>query len=154
MLLLCLSSTAQYIADMMSSLEQMQAYLTWTWVPLAERRTVWLQTHEGLYMAQRWPTAFNFVISDLIVIWRASVIYPRRRWIRIFMWLVGLADIGVWLCAASVTSRDATKRSQNPATDDTINTVANCVSIATNLVGTGAIGVKAWCAHDRFKLPG
>ncbi|KAJ7114856.1 hypothetical protein C8R44DRAFT_225225 [Mycena epipterygia] len=144
MLLLCLSSTAQYIADMMLSLEQMQAYLTWTSVPLADRRTVWLQTHAGLYMVQRWPTAFNFVISDLIVIWRASVVYPWCRWIRVSMWSVGLADIAVWLCAASMTSRDAIKRSENHATDETINTIANCVSLATNLVGTGAIGVKAW----------
>ncbi|KAF7354106.1 Deoxyribose-phosphate aldolase [Mycena venus] len=144
MLLLCLSSTAQYVADMMLSLEQMQAYLTLTSVPLADRRTVWLRTHAGLYMAQRWPTAFNFVISDLIVIWRASVIYPLCRWIRVSMWSLGLADIAVWLCAASMTSRDAIKRSQDPSTDETINTVALCVSLATNLVGTGAIGVKAW----------
>jgi len=144
MLLLFLSSTAQYVIDMTLSLEQMQAYLTATSVALADRRTVWLQTHEGLYMAQRWPTAFNFVISDLIVIWRASVIYPLSNWIRISLWSVGLADIGVWLCAASMTSRDAIKRSQDPSTDETINTVANCVSLATNLIGTGAIGVKTW----------
>ncbi|KAJ7046143.1 hypothetical protein C8F04DRAFT_1248402 [Mycena alexandri] len=144
MLLLCLSSTAQYIADMMLSLQQMEAYLTTTSVPLADRRTVWLQTHTGLYKAQRWPTAFNFVISDLIVIWRASVVYPLSRGIQISLWLVGLADIGVWLCAASLTSRDAIKRSQNPATDETINTIANCISLATNLVGTAAIAVKAW----------
>lgn len=59
MLLLFFSSTAQYIADMLLSLEQMEAYLTWTSVPLADRRTVWLQTHAGLYKTQRWPTAFN-----------------------------------------------------------------------------------------------
>jgi hypothetical protein len=59
MLLLFLSSTAQYVIDMTLSLEQMEAYLTATSVALADRRTVWLQTHEGLYMAQRWPTAFN-----------------------------------------------------------------------------------------------
>ncbi|KAJ7715399.1 hypothetical protein B0H16DRAFT_501643 [Mycena metata] len=144
MLVLCLSSTAQYIADMMLSLQQMEAYLTMISVPLADRRTVWLQTHAGLYKTQRWPTAFNFVISDLIVIWRASVVYPLSRWLQISLWSVGLADIGVWLCAASLTSRDALKRSQNPATDETINTVANCISLAANLVGTGAIAVKAW----------
>ncbi|KAJ6557824.1 hypothetical protein B0H19DRAFT_1261417 [Mycena capillaripes] len=151
MLLLCLSSTAQYIADMMISLEQMQAYLTNTSVPLADRRTVWLKTHAGLYMTQRWPTAFNFVISDLIVIWRASIIYPRRRWIRISMWSMGLADIAVWLFAASMTSRDIIKRSQDPSTDNTIVTAANCVSLATNLVGTGAIGVKAWSQRKSMR---
>ncbi|KAJ7046145.1 hypothetical protein C8F04DRAFT_1387775 [Mycena alexandri] len=144
MLLLFFSSTAQYIADMLLSLEQMEAYLTWTSVPLADRRTVWLQTHAGLYKTQRWPTAFNFVISDLIVIWRASVIFTLSRWIRVSLWSVGLADVGVWLCAASITSRDAVERTQNRSIDETINTVANCMSLATNLVGTVAIGVKAW----------
>ncbi|KAJ7186372.1 hypothetical protein C8R46DRAFT_1341823 [Mycena filopes] len=144
MLLLCLSSTAQYVTDMIMSLEQMQVYLTWTSVPLPDRRAVWLRTHSGLYKAQRWPTAFNFVISDLIVIWRASVVYPLRRSIQVSLWAVALADVGVWLCAASLTSRDAIRRSQDLSIDETINTVANCLSIFTNLVGTGAIGVKAW----------
>ncbi|KAJ7715393.1 hypothetical protein B0H16DRAFT_1616305 [Mycena metata] len=144
MLLLFLSTTAQYAADMLLSLEQMEAYLTWISVPLANRRTVWLQTHAALYKTQRWPTAFNFVISDLIVIWRASVIFSLSRWIQVSLWSVGLADVGVWLCAASITSRDAIERSQNPSIDETFNTVANCMSLATNLVGTVAIGVKAW----------
>jgi hypothetical protein len=50
----------------------------------------------------------------------------------------------LWICAASFTSRDAVQRSHNPTTDEQLNTVGNFISLGTNLLGTGAIALKAW----------
>ncbi|KAJ6613262.1 hypothetical protein B0H10DRAFT_2436582 [Mycena sp. CBHHK59/15] len=144
MLLLFLSSTTQFVLDMTFSLEQIKGYLMWTDVPLADRRNLWLQKYEVIFILERWPTATNFMISDLIVIWRASVMYSHRRWVQGALWTVAVADVVLWICASSFTSRDATQRSRNPTTDEQLNTIGNFVSLGTNLLGTGLIAVKGW----------
>ncbi|KAJ7358380.1 hypothetical protein DFH08DRAFT_1075483 [Mycena albidolilacea] len=144
MLILFLSSTMQFVLDMTFTLEQLKGYLMWTDVALEDRRNLWLQKHEAIYVLERWPTAINFMISDLIVVWRASVMYPQRRWTQVGLWGVAVVDVVLWICAASFTSRDAVQRSHNPTTDEQLNTVGNFISLGTNLLGTGAIALKAW----------
>ncbi|KAF7355892.1 hypothetical protein MVEN_00918100 [Mycena venus] len=144
MLLLFLSSTMQFVLDMTFTLEQLKGYLMWTDVALENRRSLWLQKHEFIYVLERWPTAINFMISDLIVVWRVSVMQSERRWMQVVLWAFAAADVVLWICAASVTSRDAAQRSQNPTTDELLNTVTNFISLGTNLLGTGAIALTAW----------
>ncbi|KAF8186149.1 hypothetical protein K438DRAFT_1039673 [Mycena galopus ATCC 62051] len=62
----------------------------------------------------------------------------------IVLWAFAAADVVFWICAASFTSRDAAQRSQNPTTDERLNTVTNFISLGTNLLGTGVIALTAW----------
>ncbi|KAF7342380.1 hypothetical protein MVEN_01826900 [Mycena venus] len=140
-LLLCLSCTSQFVPDMIFSFEQIKGYFMWTDVPLADRRSRWMARLEPIFVLERWPTAVNFMISDLIVIWRASVTYQQRRWVQtLFSPLFSV----LWICAASFTSRDAVQRSHNPTTDEQLNTSGNFILLGTNIFGTGAIAAKAW----------
>ncbi|KAJ7480962.1 hypothetical protein FB451DRAFT_1556402 [Mycena latifolia] len=143
MLMLFLSSTAQFVLDMTFSLEQIKGYLMWTAVPLDQRRNLWLQKYEAIFILERWPTATNFMISDLIVVWRASVI-SQRRWMQGLLWAVAAADVVLWICASAFTSRDAAQRSRNPTTDEQLNTISNFISLGTNLFATGVIALKGW----------
>ncbi|KAJ7677621.1 hypothetical protein B0H17DRAFT_1078967 [Mycena rosella] len=141
MLLLFLSTTAQFAADMVLNLAQIRGYLMWTGVPLAERRALWLQRYEPAYVLEKWPT-LNFMISDAIVIWRASVMYGHRRWAQVALWAVAFADVVIWAYAFALTSRDTEQRSHNPATDQKLITISFFISLGTNLLGTGAIAWK------------
>ncbi|KAJ6600750.1 hypothetical protein B0H10DRAFT_2196342 [Mycena sp. CBHHK59/15] len=148
MLLLFVSSTAQFVGDMILNVEQIRGYLMWTDVPLADRRGLWLQKYEPAYVLEKWPT-LNFMISDLIVIWRASVMYSRRRWWQVALWTVAFADVVIWAYAFALTSRDAEQRSRNPTIDQNLVTVSLFISLGTNLLGTGVMAVKGW-RHRRL----
>ncbi|KAJ7478494.1 hypothetical protein FB451DRAFT_1242133 [Mycena latifolia] len=143
MLLLFLSTTAQFVADMLLNLEQIRGYLMWTDVPLAERRALWLKKFEPAYVLEKWPT-LNFMICDLIVIWRASAVYSQRRWWQVVLWTVAFADVVIWAYLIFRVSRDAGERSQNPTTDQHLVTASSFFSLGTNLLGTGLMAVKAW----------
>ncbi|KAJ7481855.1 hypothetical protein FB451DRAFT_1237356 [Mycena latifolia] len=147
MLLLFLSTTAQFVGDMLLSLEQIRGYLMWTDVPLAERRALWLKKFEPAYVLEKWPT-LNLMISDLIVIWRASVVYSQRRWWQVVLWTVAFADVVIWACAFALLSRDAEERSRNPATDQGLVTTSFFISLGTNLLGTGLMAAKARFVHS------
>jgi hypothetical protein len=56
MLLLFLSTTAQFVADMLLNVQQIRGYLMWTDVPLAQRRDLWLAKYEPAYVLEKWPT--------------------------------------------------------------------------------------------------
>jgi len=143
MLLLFLSCTSQYVLDMTFNLEQIKGYLMWSDVPLADRRSRWMDKYEVTFILDRWPTAINFMISDLIVIWRASVMYQRRRcWVQIALRAAATADVVLWIYAASFTSHDAAQRSHDLTTDKQLNTITNFISLGTNVFGTGAIAVE------------
>ncbi|KAJ7609456.1 hypothetical protein FB45DRAFT_944505 [Roridomyces roridus] len=144
MILLFLSSTGQFVLDMTFSLEQIKGYLMWTQIPLPDRRDLWDAKYEAIFVLERWPMAINFMISDLIVIWRASVLYTSRRRVQAMLWTVAAADVALWIAAGIVTSRDASQRSRDPQTDEVLNAVSNFISLGTNLVGTGAIFVRGW----------
>ncbi|KAF7368018.1 hypothetical protein MSAN_00867600 [Mycena sanguinolenta] len=173
MLALFLSSTLQFVTDFIFSIAQVQGYLMSTRFPLPERKDAWQNTHLPFYVLQRWPAAINvrvcllaptllgfikvhshgfpctqFIISDLIVLWRACSLRQSHRWLKGAMWGLGLADVVVWCVAAAVTSRDATRRSTDHSTDQTINTVSVVTSLIINVIGTVAIGVVAW-KHNR-----
>ncbi|KAJ7463298.1 hypothetical protein FB451DRAFT_1562302 [Mycena latifolia] len=143
MLLLFLSTTAQFVGDMLLSLEQIRGYLMWTDVPLAERDALWLQKFAPAYVLEKWPT-LNLMISDLIVIWRASVVYPQRRWWQVVLWTVAFADVVIWAYVFALLSRDAAERSRNPTIDQHLVTTSMFFSLGTNLLGTGLMAVKAW----------
>ncbi|KAJ7481859.1 hypothetical protein FB451DRAFT_1237375 [Mycena latifolia] len=143
MLLLFLSTTAQFVADMLLSLEQIRGYLMWTDVPLAERRALWLKKFGPAYVLEKWPT-LNFMICDLIVIWRASAVYSQRRRWQIILWTAAFVDVVIWACASALLSRDAEERSQNPTIDQHWVTTCIFCSFGTNLLGTGLMAVKAW----------
>ncbi|KAJ7478538.1 hypothetical protein FB451DRAFT_1242200 [Mycena latifolia] len=143
MLLLFLSTTAQFVADMLLNLEQIRGYLMWTDVPLSERRALWLKKFEPAYVLEKWPT-LNFMICDLIVIWRASAVYSHRRWWQVVLWTVAFADVVIWAYLIIRVSRDAGERSQNPTTDQHLVTASSFFSLGTNLLGTGLMAVKAW----------
>ncbi|KAJ7938126.1 hypothetical protein B0H13DRAFT_2398439 [Mycena leptocephala] len=145
MLTLFLSSTLQFVTDFVFSIAQVQGYLMSTRFPLPERKDAWENTHLPFYVLQRWPAAINFIISDLIVLWRACSLRQCHRWLKAALWGLGVADVAVWCIAAAFTSRDATRRSTDRSTDQTINTVSVVISLIINVVGTVAIGVE----HNR-----
>ncbi|KAJ7249658.1 hypothetical protein C8J57DRAFT_1475177 [Mycena rebaudengoi] len=148
MLLLFLSTTAQFIADMLLNVQQIRGYLMWTDIPLGQRRNLWLAKYEPAYILEKWPT-LNFMVSDLIVIWRASVIYSRHRWWQITLWTFAFVDVLVWAYAFACTSRDAVQRSRNPTTDQHLITASLFISLGTNLLGTGLMALKGW-KHARL----
>ncbi|KAJ7226718.1 hypothetical protein GGX14DRAFT_626851 [Mycena pura] len=143
MLLLFLSTTAQFIADMLLNVQQIRGYLMWTDIPLEQRRNLWLQKYEPAYILEKWPT-LNFMVSDLIVIWRASVMYSRHRWWQIALWIFAFVDVVIWAYAFACTSRDAVQRSLNPTTDQHLITASLFISLGTNLLGTGLMALKGW----------
>ncbi|KAK7059610.1 hypothetical protein R3P38DRAFT_2679174 [Favolaschia claudopus] len=153
MLILFLSSTVQFVTDFVFSIAQIKGYLMSTRFPLPERKDSWQATHLAYFVLQRWPTAFNFIISDLIVLWRASTLCKNLKdkwqwWVRGVLYVLGLADIVVWCVAAALTSRDATQRSANRSTDEEINTSSIVISLSTTVIGTAVIWVVAW-KHSR-----
>ncbi|KAJ7080978.1 hypothetical protein B0H15DRAFT_953327 [Mycena belliarum] len=123
MILLFVSTTAQFVGDMVLNLEQIRGYLMWTEIPLADRRALWLQKFEPAYVLEKWPT-LNFMISDSIVIWRASVMYSERRLGQIALWTVAFADVVIWAYAFALTSRDTEQRSKNPTIDQKLVTIS------------------------------
>ncbi|KAJ7815768.1 hypothetical protein B0H13DRAFT_2380874 [Mycena leptocephala] len=149
MLTLFLSSTLQFVTDFVFSIAQVQGYLMSTKFPLPERKDAWENTHLPFYVLQRWPAAINFIISDLIVLWRACSLRQCHRWLKVALWGLGVADVGPSHSSPpAFTSRDATRRSTDRSTDQTINTVSVVTSLIINVVGTVAIGVVAW-KHNR-----
>ncbi|KAJ7059645.1 hypothetical protein C8F01DRAFT_1145210 [Mycena amicta] len=155
MLLLFVSCTAQFTMDLVYTLQLIEGYLMSSAVPVENRKAVWAARHGGVfYVLERWPTAINFLISDLIVIWRAAVVYThskRRKTVWVGLGVMAIADIVSWLCAAAITSRDAQQRAQDPTTDEGVNTLSNFISLGTNLVGTAAIAFKAWQQKQLMK---
>ncbi|KAJ7651427.1 hypothetical protein FB45DRAFT_1051152 [Roridomyces roridus] len=147
MILLFLSSTLQFITDFIFSIAQIQGYMMSTRFPLADRKDDWENTHLPFYVIQRWPPAINFIVSDLIVLWRAASLRQSHRWLKVAMGTLGVADVVVWCVAAAFTSRDAAQRSSNRATDQVVNTVSIITSLAINVIGTIAIAVVAWKHH-------
>ncbi|KAJ7851771.1 hypothetical protein B0H13DRAFT_1904928 [Mycena leptocephala] len=143
MLTLFLSSTLQFVTDFVFSIAQVQGYLMSTRFPLPERKDALENTHLPFYVLQRWPAAINFIISDLIVLWRACSLRQCHRWLKAAPWGLGVADV-----AAAFTSRDATRRSTDRSTEQTINTVSVVISLIINVVGTVAIGVEAQPHYD------
>ncbi|KAJ7481870.1 hypothetical protein FB451DRAFT_1237418 [Mycena latifolia] len=143
MLLLFLSTTAEFVGDMLLNLEEIRGYLMWTDVPLAERRALWLKKFEPIYVLEKWSTV-NFMICDLIVIWRASAVYSQRRWWQVVLWTVAFADVVIWAYAFAHASRDAAERIQNPEIDQYLVTISVFFSLGTNLLGTVLMAVKAW----------
>ncbi|KAJ7493508.1 hypothetical protein FB451DRAFT_1214674 [Mycena latifolia] len=73
MLLLFLSTTAQFVGGMLLNLEQIRGYLMWTDVPLAERHVLWLKKFEPIYVLETWPT-LNF----MIFIWACAFTLTSR----------------------------------------------------------------------------
>ncbi|KAJ7481861.1 hypothetical protein FB451DRAFT_1237381 [Mycena latifolia] len=140
MLLLFLSTTAQFVADMLLILEEIRGYLMWTDVPLAERHALWMKKVEPIYILEKWPT-LNFMICDLIVIWRASAVYSQRRWWQVVLWTVAFVDVVIWACAFALASRHADERT---AIKQYVITTSLLISIGTNLLGTGLMAVTAW----------
>ncbi|KAJ7481872.1 hypothetical protein FB451DRAFT_1237424 [Mycena latifolia] len=143
MLLLFLSTTAQFVGDMLLNLEQIRGYLMWTDVPLAERHALWLKKFEPAYVLEKWPTV-NFMICDMIVIWRASAVYSQRRWWQVVLWTVAFADVVIWAYAFALASLNAKERIRNPTTDQFLVTTSLFISLGTNLLGTGLMAAKAW----------
>ncbi|KAF8209758.1 hypothetical protein K438DRAFT_1959987 [Mycena galopus ATCC 62051] len=148
MVTLFLSSTIQFVTDFVFSIAQIQGYLMSTRFSLPERKDAWENTHVPFYVIERWPPALNFIISDLIVLWRACSLRESHRWLKAAAWGLGLADVAVWCLASAFTSRDATGRSSDRSTDQTVNTLSVVTSLIINVVGTVAIGVLAW-RHNR-----
>ncbi len=109
-LLLFVSTTSQFVFDMIFILQQIKAYIMATDVPLAERRSRYIARFLSLRIAAVWPVMVNvsltycmpvcksllalsqFMISDIIVVWRAWVLYPNRMAIRAILAVVTLAD--------------------------------------------------------------
>ncbi|KAJ7481863.1 hypothetical protein FB451DRAFT_1237386 [Mycena latifolia] len=143
MLLLFLSTTAEFVTDMLLNFEEIRGYLMWTDVPLAERQALWLKKFEPAYVLEKWPT-LNLMICDLIVIWRASAVYSQRRWWQVVLWTVAFADVVIWAYLFVLVSRDAEERSRKPTIDQHLVTTSSYFSIGTNLLGTGLMAVKAW----------
>ncbi|KAJ7651428.1 hypothetical protein FB45DRAFT_997983 [Roridomyces roridus] len=147
MLILFISCTLQFLTDFIFSIAQIQGYLMSTTFSLPDRKNSWQDTHLAFYVLQRWPATINFVISDMIVLWRACTLRHSNLPLRVVLWGLGVADAAVWGISAGLTSRDAAARSANRGTDQTTNTAAVVISLVINIVGTVAIGVLAWKHH-------
>ncbi|KAI4520848.1 hypothetical protein K525DRAFT_202687 [Schizophyllum commune Loenen D] len=84
----------------------------------------------------------NYLLSDLVIVWRAWVLWPDSRVARVvlvFCFVTSIAGVGVEVIPTltSVTSYD----SDGPRTP----TIAMATPlIATNLISTGLIGARVW----------
>ncbi|KAF7331443.1 hypothetical protein MKEN_00023000 [Mycena kentingensis (nom. inval.)] len=171
LLLLFLSTTFQFSLDLAYTMVLLKDLLIDTSFPLGMRKQHFDDLRgKIIYPLERWAPAINFMISDLIVVWRATVVNKHaeyKRWMRAVLYVLALADIGEisptlvslpgpnhsnspvgWLFTAGITSRDALARSNNPHIDQDFNTMANFISLGTNLVSTAFIAKKAW-RHKR-----
>ncbi|KAF7331446.1 hypothetical protein MKEN_00023300 [Mycena kentingensis (nom. inval.)] len=152
LLLLFLSTTFQFSLDLAYTMVLLKDLLIDTSFPLGIRKQHFDDVRgKIIYPLERWAPGINFMISDLIVVWRATVVNKHaeyKRWMRVVLYVLALADIVGWLFTAGITSRDALARSNNPHIDQDFNTMANFISLGTNLVSTAFIAKKAW-RHKR-----
>ncbi|KAF8919240.1 hypothetical protein CPB85DRAFT_1278177 [Mucidula mucida] len=146
-LLLFVSTTSQFVFDMIFILQQIKAYIMATDVPLAERRSRYIARFLSLRIAAVWPVMVNFMISDIIVVWRAWVLYPNRMAIRAILAVVTLADAFLWFYSQGLVSTHANEPN-SPTTDQQISTASTFMSLGANVVGTVCIAAKAF-AHQR-----
>ncbi|KAJ7126298.1 hypothetical protein C8R44DRAFT_734178 [Mycena epipterygia] len=102
-----------------------------------------LETSLTLYIVETWTMAISFLICDLVVIWRASTMYPHRRAVRFVLWMVAMVDAVLLISLASLTSRDVVQQGNSSTTYHLTNDMTIFSLIAT-LVGTGAIAIAAW----------
>ncbi|KAF5362629.1 hypothetical protein D9758_009628 [Tetrapyrgos nigripes] len=85
----------------------------------------------------------NYVISDAIVVWRAWILFPQNRSIKLVLFICMLAS-----CAGTLTDFGlATQRKKHNLSEDGSGASLLILTIPllfTNLVATGLIGYKTW----------
>ncbi|GJE87251.1 hypothetical protein PsYK624_033340 [Phanerochaete sordida] len=84
----------------------------------------------------------NMILSDMVVLWRAWMLWPRRRIIQGFSCLLiaGTLVMLLWTCAWNIVDGNFP------------NAVAICLSWSTNVWSTSLIAVRAW-QHRRAMAP-
>ncbi|KAJ7452654.1 hypothetical protein FB451DRAFT_1565923 [Mycena latifolia] len=147
MLLLLLSATAQFGVDMAISFKLGDLFAFD--ITALDLLSLVRRLDEASLIAGRWTTAINFVISDLIIIWRASVAGSRRRAVQLALWVVAGVDVVLAISAAALWTHDIVQNKILGSTSIRFNQGFNFVSLGATLAGTGTIAVAAWTRTRR-----
>ncbi|THU85099.1 hypothetical protein K435DRAFT_970853 [Dendrothele bispora CBS 962.96] len=101
-------------------------------------------------IGQNYTDRLNFLISDAIVVWRAWVLFPRSRKVKVILALcMVISTAGTYLEAAFITSRAVGLKDFKLA-QRKIFLMPICV-LLTNVTATFLIGYKACCHHMTIK---
>ncbi|KAJ6501353.1 hypothetical protein DFH09DRAFT_1375750 [Mycena vulgaris] len=171
MILLFLSSTTQFAFDMIMivSLGRIGSDL----VKIFSGDI--FHKYEVIDILGQWTVVTNFLICDLMVIWRAFVMYSHRRAVQIGLWIVAAVDIGAlcmwhlhplrsrpWYSALHLSGFKTHEILFNYGQLSTIgrrlSKAVAFISLGATLVGTGTIVVASWrqrrLSNHRFREKG
>ncbi|KAJ7596208.1 hypothetical protein C8J56DRAFT_1116714 [Mycena floridula] len=140
-LLLFLSTTLQFVLDVLLMLTQFKVYLINPSVPLEDRGGLWISTYLNPIIVSYWPVLINRGERGCYtrgIIWSTESLSSSARPTSVFLWVY----------AQALVSKHS-KEGYEALRDKQLGTASSFLSLGTNVVATFCIGLKAW-NHYRF----
>jgi len=112
--------------------------------PLSERRELVDQTLQNMSIVTNWTAYLPVLFSDLVVIWRAWVLFPERQWIILIPFILWIGATGIFVGGLIWISIPNDYNQWGSKVDISLMTAGTALSIATNAITTMMIAYKLW----------
>ncbi|KAF9073289.1 hypothetical protein BDP27DRAFT_1417413 [Rhodocollybia butyracea] len=105
-------------------------------------------TYQSIYLIQSIPGTVNLLLSDLIVVWRAWILFPRSCFWRATLVTVMTINIGVNIadCIADTDTQSTFATSGIASYFSVFDWISIVMSLSVNVVTTSLVGWKVWGA--------
>ncbi|KAF9255082.1 hypothetical protein L218DRAFT_1008957 [Marasmius fiardii PR-910] len=91
----------------------------------------------------------NFLLGDVVVVWRTWVVWSHSLKVRLLLAVCMLGTIGAVIGNGTKAALDLVRETPGP---DTLSLVLTLPPLITNLVATSLIGLKTWIYRKAVKL--
>ncbi|THU76590.1 hypothetical protein K435DRAFT_704522, partial [Dendrothele bispora CBS 962.96] len=91
-----------------------------------------------------------FIISDILVVWRAWILFPQNIWVQLFLFLCTLGTCGA-IIQELIIDYILVETFDDPYWVEVSHAIYTALPLFTNIVGTLLIGYKAWSHYLDIK---